>query len=146
MTMEIRSESAAVDPTITELVEQLYGALAEGDRERLLELLAPDFEAEFAAGMPVVDASQTIRSAQAMIDQAWWPLGRAFRMRVEPSAWIPCAGGRLLVIGRYMGSARSTGRGFEAKLVHLWTARDGLVAHLWHLTDTAIWAKAMAPG
>jgi uncharacterized protein len=131
-------------PRIAELVEHVYAALAKGDRARLLELLAPDFEAEFAAGMPLVDPDQEIRSAEDMIDKAWWALGRAFRMRVEPSAWIPCAGGRLLVVGRYHGSARSTGREFEANLVHLWTAHDGRLTHLWHLTDTAQWAQAIA--
>jgi ketosteroid isomerase-like protein len=65
-------------------------------------------------------------------------------MRVEPSAWIPCAGGRLLVVGRYHGSVRSTGTEFEANLVHLWTAREGRLSHLWHLTDTAKWAQAIA--
>jgi ketosteroid isomerase-like protein len=131
-------------PSIAELVRHVYSALAKGDRDRLLELLAQDFEAEFARGMPVVDTSGAIESAEDMIDKAWWPLGREFRLRPEPSAWIPCAGGRLLVLGRYTGSARSTGREFEANLVHLWTARDGRLTHLWHLTDTAAWAAALA--
>jgi 2-(1,2-epoxy-1,2-dihydrophenyl)acetyl-CoA isomerase len=132
------------EPAISELVEQVYAALAKGDRERLLELLAPDFEAEFAEGMPLAGSVGPIRSAEAMIVNVWWALGRAFRMRVEPSDRISCAGGRLLVLGRYHGSARSTGRQFEANLVHLWTGRDGRLVHLWHLTDTAKWAEAIA--
>jgi 2-(1,2-epoxy-1,2-dihydrophenyl)acetyl-CoA isomerase len=131
------------EPAIAELVENVYTALAKGDRDRLLELLADDFEADFAEGMPVVDTTRAIRTAEDMIDNAWWALGRVFRMRVEPTAWIPCAGGRLLVLGRYRGSARSTGREFEANLAHLWTAREGKLAHLWHLTDTAAWAAAL---
>lgn len=142
-----RSNSDALardEPTISELVEQLYAALARGDRDRLLELLAPDFEADFAAGMPVVDTTQSIRSAQDMIEKAWWTLGRVVRMQIEPSDWIPCAGSRLLVVGRYRGTVRSTGREFEANLVHLWTERDGRLTQLWHLTDTAQWARAIA--
>jgi ketosteroid isomerase-like protein len=131
-------------PTIAELVEQLYAALFKGDRDKLLELLEPDFEAEFAAGMPVVDTRRPIRTAQDMIENGWWALARVFRIRIESSAFIPCAGGRLLVVGRYEGSVRSTGREFEANLVHLWTARAGRLAHLWHLTDTAKWAQAIA--
>jgi ketosteroid isomerase-like protein len=130
--------------TIQELVKQLYAALAKGDREQLLELLAPDFEAEFAAGMPLAGSSGPIRSAEDMIEDAWWPLGRVVRMRVQPADWIPCADGRLLVVGRYKGSVRSTGREFEANLVHLWTACGGRLSHLWHLTDTALWAQAIA--
>lgn len=134
------------EPPIDELVEQTYAALATGDRDRLLALLAEDFDAEFAAGMPVVPNGGTITSAEQMIDNAWWPLGREFRVRVVPSAWLPCAGGRLLVLGTYTGRARSTGREFEARLVHLWTARDGRLSHLWHLTDTAAWNQALVDG
>jgi ketosteroid isomerase-like protein len=131
------------EPPIAELVEHVYAALAAGDRERLLELLTADFDAEFAVGMPLVDTSAGIRSAEEMIQRAWWPLGRAFRVRVEPSEWIPCRGGRLLVLGRYAGAARATGRELEANLMHLWTARDGRLSHLWHLTDTAAWTAAL---
>jgi ketosteroid isomerase-like protein len=133
------------EPPIEELVRHAYSALATGDRDRLLALLAEDFTAEFAAGMPVVPRSGAVTSAQDMIDNAWWALGRQFRVRPEPTELIPCAGARLLVLGRYVGSARSTGREFEARLVHLWTAREGRLARLWHLTDTAAWAAALAP-
>jgi hypothetical protein len=27
--------------------------------------------------------------------------------------------------------------------VHLWTARDGRLSRLWHLTDTAAWVGAL---
>jgi ketosteroid isomerase-like protein len=133
------------EPPIDELAKLVYSALATGDRQLLLELLADDFTAEYAAGMPVVPAGGAIASAEEMIDNAWWPLGREFRVRTELSEWIPCAGGRLLVLGRYVGSARSTGRAFEARLVHLWTGRNDRLSHLWHLTDTAVWAAALVP-
>jgi ketosteroid isomerase-like protein len=130
-------------PSTADLVKAVYAALAVGDRDKLLELLAADFRADFAEGMPVVDTSGGINSAEEMIEKAWWALGRAFRVRIEPSAWIPCAGGRLLVLGRYRGSVRSTGRELEANLVHLWTAEGEKLTHLWHLTDTASWAAAL---
>lgn len=132
------------EPPIDELVKEVYCALATGDRDRLLALLTDDFSSAFAAGMPVVGAGAgAITSSEEMVD-TWWALGREYRVRPEPSDWIPCAGGRLLVLGRYAGSGRSTGREFEARLAHLWTARDGRLAHLWHLTDTAAWAGALA--
>jgi ketosteroid isomerase-like protein len=133
------------DLSIDALAKNAYAALANGDRERLLELLAEDFTAEFAAGMPVVDTSAPIDSAENMIEQAWWALGREYRVRPEASQWIPLSDGRLLVLGRYRGSSRSTGREFEADLMHLWTARDGKLSHLRHLTDTAAWAAALDP-
>jgi uncharacterized protein len=141
----LRFGEDAKQPSIAELVRELYAALARGERERLLELLAIDFVADFATGMPVVDTSRAIRSAEDMVENAWWALGRAFRIRIVPLQWIPCAGGRLLVVGRYEGSARGTGRELEANLVHLWTEHDGRLTHLWHLTDTVAWSAALEP-
>jgi 2-(1,2-epoxy-1,2-dihydrophenyl)acetyl-CoA isomerase len=86
---------------------------------------------------------------EAMIRETWWPIGRAYTLRVEPEEWIPCGDGRLLVLGHYRGRARDSGRHVDAAFVHLWTARDGRVVALWHLTDTALWADALervAPG
>jgi len=127
-------------PAIAELAKALYEALAVGDAERLAQLLHEDFEASAAEGMPLVAGS--VRGARQMIDW-WWTLGRAFKVRVEPSDWIPCAGGRLLVAGRYVGEARATAKPFTARVAHLWSARDGRLSGLWHLTDTAAWAGAL---
>jgi ketosteroid isomerase-like protein len=127
--------------TVDALVRRLYAALAAGDKDTLTELLAPDFEAEFAEAMPVV--SGPVRSAEDMIEKRWWALGREFSVRVEPSEWIACGGGRLLVIGRYEGSVRSTGKPLSARFAHLWSARGDVLGHLWHLTDTAAWAEAL---
>jgi 2-(1,2-epoxy-1,2-dihydrophenyl)acetyl-CoA isomerase len=80
---------------------------------------------------------------EAMIGEVWWPIGRAFAVRVEPNEWIECAGGRLLVLGRYTGRARSSGAPLDAAFAHLWTARDGRLCALWHLTDSARWLAAL---
>src|SRR5438309_10650259 len=43
------------EPSIAGLVKQVYAALVAGDKDKLLELLAADFAADFAHWMPVVD-------------------------------------------------------------------------------------------
>ena len=129
-------------PRIDELVNALYAALGTGDKNALLELLAEDFEAEFAAGMPL-EIPAPIRGPQAMID-TWWAIGSMYKIRPEPSEWIACAGGRLLVIGTYTGKARATGRELQARFVHVLSARDAHLTRLWHLTDTAAWTEALA--
>lgn len=128
--------------TITELVRDLYPALAAGDRPALAELLAPDFEGTLPEGLPL-GLGGTRRGAEAMIEEVWWTIGRAFALRAEPAEWIECAGGRLLVLGRYLGRCRATGAGLDAPFAHLWSARDGRLCGLWHLTDTALWVQAL---
>jgi 2-(1,2-epoxy-1,2-dihydrophenyl)acetyl-CoA isomerase len=130
--------------SLPDLVRRLYAALAAGDAAAVDELLTPDFDGLLAEGLPLGMGGRH-RGRQDMREHAWWPIGRAFKLRVEPAEWIACADGRLLVLGRYVGSARSTGAPVEARFAHLWTARDGRLSALWHLTDTAPWAAALRP-
>jgi 2-(1,2-epoxy-1,2-dihydrophenyl)acetyl-CoA isomerase len=132
-----------MDEPIRTLVKRLYAALAAGDAAALEELLVPDFDGLLAEGLPLGIGGRH-RGIEQMRERGWWAIGRAFRMRVEPSEWIACADGRLLVTGRYVGSARSTGALVDARFAHLWTARDERLAALWHLTDTAPWVAALA--
>lgn len=125
-----------------ELVRALYSALAASDKERLRELLDPGFEAELPEGIPRGAGGRRI-GPQAMILDTWRVIGRTYEMAPEPTEWIPCADGRLLVIGRYRGRARDTGQPVDAAFAHLWTARDGRLVALWHVTDTALWAAAL---
>jgi 2-(1,2-epoxy-1,2-dihydrophenyl)acetyl-CoA isomerase len=132
----------AGSPTITELVAALYPALAAGDRAELARLVAPDFEGFLTEGLPL-GIGGAHHGREAMIEDGWWAIGRAFSLRTEPAEWIECADGRLLVLGRYSGRARSSGAPLGAAFAHLWTARDGQLCAVWHLTDSALWLAAL---
>lgn len=120
-----------------ELAERAYAALAMGDEPGLLSVLADDFRACFAHGMPVSAGEHA--GAEAARD-AWWGIGARFGVRAEPEEFIPCSDGRLLVRGHYRGSARRDGAGaLDAAFMHLWTARRGRLVTLEQLTDTARW-------
>jgi 2-(1,2-epoxy-1,2-dihydrophenyl)acetyl-CoA isomerase len=83
------------------------------------------------------------RGAAAMRDDGWWAIGRAFAARAEPVEWIRCADGRLLVLGRYRGRARTSGGALDAAFAHVWTAAGGRLTVLRHFTDTARWTDAL---
>jgi ketosteroid isomerase-like protein len=125
-----------------QLVRRLYDALARWDPAAIDELLEPEFEGELAEGMPLGVGGRKAGAA-GMRDDGWRALGRAFKARAEPAEWIECTDGRLLVIGRYTGSGRASGRALDAAFAHLWTIRDGRVAALRHFTDTARWREAL---
>jgi ketosteroid isomerase-like protein len=124
-----------------ELVERLYAALAAGDRDGVQALLHPEFVATFAAGLPFgIGGSHHGSDA---IDHGWWAIGRAFALRAEPSEWIDCADGRLLVAGRYVGHARATRRPITAAYIHLFAAEDDRLTRLIQVTDSALWLAAL---
>jgi 2-(1,2-epoxy-1,2-dihydrophenyl)acetyl-CoA isomerase len=80
------------------------------------------------------------------VDRGWWAIGRAFRVEAEPDEWIDCTDGRLLVLGRYMGHARTTKAPVEAAFAHLWTQRDQRIVRLVQITDSAAWQFALGEG
>jgi ketosteroid isomerase-like protein len=127
---------------IEELVRRLYEALATGDADAVAELLAPDFQGSVAPGMPLELGGHKDGMA-AMRDDGWWAIGREFSVRVKPEEWIPCADGRLLVIGRYVGRARDSGRPFEAEVAHLWSAAGDRLTSVHQFTDTVMWRDAL---
>ena len=121
--------------TVTELVEALYPALIAGDRETIGRLLADDFVGVATESLPF-GIGGAHHGREAMIEEVWWAFGRSFRVRPEPTEWIPCADGRLLVLGRYVGKGRESEVPIEAAFAHLWTAADGRLTALWQLTDS----------
>ena len=129
-------------PSITELVAALYPALVEGDRETIERLVDPGFEGTLTEGLPL-GVGGVRRGRDDMIENAWWALGRAFHMGIDPSLWMPCPDGRLLVLGRYVGSARKTGAPLDAAFVHLWSAEGGRLTAVWQLTDSALFVQAL---
>jgi 2-(1,2-epoxy-1,2-dihydrophenyl)acetyl-CoA isomerase len=131
-------------PDARAVIERVYAALEAGDRDALLELLAPDLDAQLADGMPA--GAGPHRGADAMISDGWWAIGRTFSVRAIPQEWIACAADRLLVRGRYRGTARTTGRELDAAFDHLWTVRAGRAVALRQLTDTALWVAAADEG
>jgi ketosteroid isomerase-like protein len=127
---------------IEELVAAMYPALAIGDAATIRELIDPGFVGEIAEGMPL-GLGGLREGADEMLERGWWAIGRVFRVRAEPREWIPCADGRLLVRGRYLGSARSTGAALDAEFTHVWSAREGRLTRICQLTDTALWHAAL---
>jgi 2-(1,2-epoxy-1,2-dihydrophenyl)acetyl-CoA isomerase len=125
-----------------ELVRRLYPALAAGDRDTLLATLAPDFQADLPDGFPQ-GIGGARDSAEAMIRDTWWKIGALYSVKVHPRQWITTDDGRLLVVGRYVGRGRESGREFDASFMHLWTVDGDRVTHLEHCTDTAQWADAL---
>jgi 2-(1,2-epoxy-1,2-dihydrophenyl)acetyl-CoA isomerase len=127
---------------IERLVTQLYEALAAGDADALERFLSPGFRGDVTAGMPP-NAGGMHEGAGAMRDNAWWTIGRAFAVRPVADEMVPCADGRLLVRGRYVGRARSTGQDFDARFAHLWTADNGRLTSVWQVADTTVMAQAL---
>ncbi|MGV0652768.1 enoyl-CoA hydratase-related protein [Mycolicibacterium thermoresistibile] len=123
--------------------QRLYEALARGDRDALDELLHPDFVGRAAEGLPLQMGGEHV-GAEAMRTNLWWRIGEHFKVRALAEDFQILPDGRLMVGGRYRGSARRSGKPLDAAFIHLIAfGDDGRVVALEQLTDTAAWHEAL---
>jgi 2-(1,2-epoxy-1,2-dihydrophenyl)acetyl-CoA isomerase len=117
--------------------------LAVGDRETLEKLLHPDFIGHATAGLPLRVGGEHV-GPDAMRRQLWWELGRHYDVAAYPDAFHGLDDGRMLVVGRYRGKARRSGKKLDAAFHHvIGFADDGRMTSLDQLTDSAIWVDAL---
>lgn len=129
--------------TAEELATSLYDALAAGDRERLDALLDPAFEGRTTEGLPF-DLGGVYQGPDAMQRDFWWRIAKHYQARAVPKQFSCLDDGRLVVHGRYTGSARGGGV-LDAEFVHLLTFTQGRISGLVQLTDSERWWAALTP-
>jgi 2-(1,2-epoxy-1,2-dihydrophenyl)acetyl-CoA isomerase len=123
--------------------QQLYRALAAGDRAVLSTLLHPDFVGHATDGLPL-DMGGRHDGPEAMQRNLWWTIGRHYKVEAQPEDFRVLDDGRLFVAGHYRGEGRASGRRLDAAFIHLiGFAADGRIASLRQLTDSAAWVHAL---
>jgi 2-(1,2-epoxy-1,2-dihydrophenyl)acetyl-CoA isomerase len=126
--------------------QQLYRALAAGDRDAISTLLHPDFVGDVTAGLPL-EMGGRHDGPEAMRRDVWWTIGRHYKVEVQPEELRLLDDDRLFVGGHYRGEARASGRRLDAAFIHLiGFAADGRITSLQQLTDSAAWVHALGDG
>ena len=96
-----------------------------------------------AAGMPM-ELGGVYEGGETMLREVWGPVFGVLDTRPVPDEYIEAADGRIVVVGRYTGSARKTGRRHDAAFVHILSFAGGGIIELVQVTDTARWHEALA--
>jgi ketosteroid isomerase-like protein len=122
----------------TAVAKRFYEALARSDAEALFALLTDDFDGMVSAGMPE-DVGGRHRGAQDMIAGVWGCIDARYDVNVEPTEYLVVDDGRIVVLGRYVGSARDGATDVDAAFAHVITTRGERMAALHQITDTAQW-------
>lgn len=120
------------------VTERFYATLAATDAQALLELLDPGFHAELTEGLPE-GWGGVYTSARDMLERGWGPIFRVVDSRPVPQEYLPCGPDRLVVLGRYQGRHRQTGRMLDAAFVHVLAFAGGRIRSLRQVTDSAAW-------
>jgi len=132
----------STDPKVT-AAQQLYRALATGDRDRLASLLHPEFVGHATEGLPLNMGGEHV-GPEAMQQDLWWRIGRHYKAEAQVDDFRTLDDGRLFVAGHYRGEGRKSGRRLDAAFIHvIGFATDGRIASLDQLTDSAAWTEAL---
>ncbi len=126
--------------TNVETIEKLYRIIRAKDYDAFPSVCAPDVEWIQNEGFP---GGATRRGAQAVMDGVF---------RVFDSAWENWgfdiehyldAGDTVVVVGKYRGRYRASGKLFSASAAHVYDLKDGKISRFRQFADTKLVCDAM---
>ena len=126
-----------------EIVRRSYDAFAQHDLDGVLGDMHPEIEWQQAQGLPhggvYHGLDEVRRNIFEPLDAEWWDVFSA-----DPAEFL-ADGDQVVVLGRYRGVAKGTGKRLDVPFVHVWTLRDERAVLFRQFLDTAGWLEALAP-
>jgi ketosteroid isomerase-like protein len=124
-----------------DLVKRSYDAFARGDLDGVLGDVHPEIEWQQAQGLPhggvYHGVAEVRRAIFDPLDEEWWD-----EFSATPDEFLD-AGPEVVVLGRYRGVAKGTGRELDVPFVHVWTVHKGRATRFRQFLDTAGWNGAL---
>jgi ketosteroid isomerase-like protein len=123
------------------IVRRSYEAFARDDMDAVMGDMHPDIVWHQAQGLPhggvYHGLAEVRRNIFDPLDRDWWS-----EFTAEPDDFLD-AGDEIVVLGRYRGIAKETGKKLDVPFVHVWTMRDGKAVRFRQFLDTAGWVEAL---
>lgn len=123
-----------------DVIRAHYDASDRGDLAGMIADIAPDCQWTEMDGFP---ARGTYVGPDAVVENVFKRLGglfEGFALKVER---LIDGGDDVVAIGEYSGTHRVTGKPFKARVVHVWSVRDGKIRRFEQFTDTLRVAESM---
>ena len=125
-----------------DLVKRSYVAFEAGDMDAVLGDMDSEIEWQQAQGLPhggtYRGVDEVRRNIFDPLDEPWWD-----EFSAVPTEFLD-AGGEIVVLGRYRGRAKGTGKQLDVPFVHVWTVRGEKAVRFRQFLDTAGWIEALA--
>ena len=125
------------------LVKGIYEAFGAGDVPAVLGAMSGDIVWNEAENFPLADRNPYV-GPDAIVQGVFARLGSDWEgFTVVPEEYLD-AGDTVVMLGRYRGTCRATGRAVNAQLAHVWRIEAGKAKSFRQLTDTLQFALATA--
>jgi ketosteroid isomerase-like protein len=125
-----------------DLVKRSYAAFELGDLDGVLGDMDPEIEWQQAQGLPhggtYRGVDEVRRNIFDPLDEEWWD-----DFSAVPTEFLD-AGGEVVVLGRYRGVAKGSGKQLDVPFVHVWTVRGEKAVRFRQFLDTAGWIEALS--
>jgi ketosteroid isomerase-like protein len=118
------------------IMRQGYEAFNRGDIEAVTSIMDPNIEWQEpdVEGLP---ARGTHHGPEALVNNVIGPVVETWDDFQAVAEEFLDAGERVIVLGRFRGRGKESGRTFEAPFAHVWTLRDRKAVHHRNYPDTA---------
>ena len=123
--------------TNVDLVKQAYSLFSTGNVPGVLALFDPAIEWHECKGMPFVKGDGIFFGHEAVVTHVFMNLPvffDGFNIAVNE---IFGADDKVVMVGYYQGTNKATGNTFKANATHVWTVKNGKLAHFFQAVDTA---------
>jgi ketosteroid isomerase-like protein len=128
-----------------ELVRAIYAAFGAGDVAGVVARMASDIEWNEAENFPYADGNPYC-GPEAILAGVFARLGSEWDgFAAMPDEYLD-AGDTVVVLGRYGGTFKATGRALDAQMAHVWRIEDGKAARFQQYTDTLQAARVAGSG
>ena len=117
------------------VVRGIYEAFGRGDIPAVLGAMSPEMVWNEAENFPYADGNPYV-GGEAILGGVFARLGGEWDgFAAVPEEYLD-AGDTVIVLGRYRGSFKATGRAIDAQMAHVWRIADGKAVRFDQLTDT----------
>jgi uncharacterized protein len=125
-----------------EIVQRSYLSFSRGDLDAVLADLDPAIEWHQAQGLPhgglYRGVDEVRRNIFEPLDAEWWS-----EFDAAPDEFLE-SGDQVVVLGRYRGTAKGSGKVLDVPFVHVWTLGEARAIRFRQFLDTAGWVEALA--
>ena len=118
-----------------ELVRAVYAAFAAGDVPAVLGAMSPEIVWHEAENFPYADRNPYL-GPEAVLTGVFGRIATDWDGFAAVPKEMLDAGDTVIVLGRYKGTYRETGRTLDAQLAHVWRVADGRIVGFQQYTDT----------
>lgn len=122
------------------MVKSVYDLFAKGEIPAILELFDKDVIWTEMEGFPY---GGTYVGAGAILNGVFLRLGTEWNnFQAIPDEFLE-SDDRVVVLGHYQGTYKTTGKGMRVPFAHVWTLRDGKIVKFVQYTDTLLVSKVL---